>query len=138
MRIDDVMDEIATALKAVPDLRVHEHPVDSLSPPAAEVLYPEVKFDESMGRGVDKMEGGIIVSVSRVNDRAARDAIARFAGGDDSPHSIRAALHRRTLAAEWTSCAFARVINGYGIDHVVGEVLYVAYRFDVDIYGSGK
>lgn len=134
MKIDDVMEEIAEALRDIPGLSVHPHPVNTLVPPAAEVLYPDVEFDQAFARGLDRMEGGIIVSVSRVVDRAAREAISKYASGDDSPESVRAALHKH----EWKTCAFARVVRGFGVDHSVGDVPYVAYRFDLDIYGSGS
>ena len=138
MKIDDVMDEIKLALDVIPDLNVHAHPVDTLTPPAAEVLYPSVTYDQAFQRGLDFMEGGIIVSVGSVFDRAARDNLARYAGGADSPHSIHAAIHARTLAKAWTSCDVVQVRVGFGVDHVVNEVAYVAYRFNLDIHGAGN
>lgn len=134
MNIDDVMEEIAATLEAIPGLRVHPHPMDAITPPAAEVLYPDIEYDKAFQRGLSQIDGGIIVSVSRTVNRAARQAIARYAS-DEGEHSIHGALYARTLAREWTSCSYARVARGYGVDHVVGDIPYVSYRFDLAIAG---
>lgn len=140
MKIDDVMDEIGDALDTIPGtLRVYRFPVDSIEPPAAIVQLPTIEYDRAFARGLDQVDGGIIVAVSRAWDRAARDAITKFIGGEDSPESIHAALHRRTTANEWTSCAYARVVRSYPLrGFTLAEAPFAAYQFDLDIAGNGS
>lgn len=138
MDIEAVMDEIAAVLKPIPGLQVHPHPVNMLATvPAAEVLFPDIEYDQSFQKGLVRLDGGIIVSVGRVFDQAARENLTKYADPSDSPHSIHHAIRTRTRDRAWTSCDYAQVTRGYGTDHTVNEVTYVAYRFDLDIYGSG-
>lgn len=136
IEIDEVMDEIAEALKVIPGLTIYPEPADSLVPPAAEVLYPEIEYDAAFARGLDTAEGGIIVSVSRVDSRAARAAIARYVSGS-GPYSVHRALHQRKLDGDWVSCSYARVLNAYGTNHTVADIPLLSYRFDLEIVGPG-
>jgi len=129
----DVMEEIGEALRAIDGLRVHTHPVDRLEPPAAVVQFPVINYDQSFGRGTDIWEGGIVIAVSRVWDRAARDNIAPYVDGSGS-ESVHAALR----AHDWQTCAFARATRlTWPAGYQVAGVDFVAARFDLDIAGPG-
>ncbi len=139
MKITDVMKEIGSVLEGIPDLQVFPHPSDSITPPTAEVLFPDIDYDQAFQRGLSQMQGAIVVSVGRILDQAAFEALARYADPADTPHSIHAALYNHTFPEnKWTTCSYALATNGFGVDHVVNEISYVAYRFPLDIAGSGK
>lgn len=133
MILVDVMEEIGEALGVLPDVNVYAHPVDSITPAAAIVQFPNMDFDTAFQRGLDRWEGGIILAVSRVWDRAALTAISPFVSGAGGG-SVHAALRDHT----WTTCTYARATNllwpnGYQ----VAGVDYVAARFTLDIAGPG-
>lgn len=133
MKMVDVMDEIGDALGSIAGLRVHSHPVDRLEPPAAVVQFPVMNFDQAFQRGLDRWEGGIIVAVSRVWDRTARDNIARYVDGSGAG-SIHAALR----AYDWQYCSYARATRlTWPAGYQVAGVDFVAARFDLDIAGPG-
>lgn len=92
LNLADVMDQVATALEAVPGLRVFAFPPLSAQPPFAFVNMPEtIDYDSSMGRGTDRFTIEVFVGVSNQVDRSARDAIAAFAAGS-GPTSLKAAI----------------------------------------------
>lgn len=133
------MDEIGDAIDAIPGLNVYRYPADSISPPAAVVQFPTVNYDRAFQRGTDTMDGGIAVLVSRVWDRAARDTIARYVGGDDSPESIHAAIHAYTTGEKWTSCSFVRVVGDAAPQSfTVAGTDFAGYQIDLQIAGPGS
>lgn len=134
MNLGDVIDEVAHRLKAIPQLRVHPYPADTVHPPAAVVAWPErYLFDETYGRGSDRLTLPLVVVVSRVPDRAARDQLSKFCDGA-GPSSVKAAVEAGTAAA------FDSVrVTGIEFDVVqIGENDYLAATFMLDIFGPGS
>lgn len=134
MNLGDVMDEVAGRLRAIPQLRVHPYPADSVNPPAAVVAWPErYDFDETYGRGSDRMTLPLLVVVSRVPDRAARDQLSRFCDGA-GPASVKAALETGE-AMSFDSVRVTRI----EFDVVrIAENDYIAATFMLDIFGPGS
>lgn len=67
------MEDLAARLRSIPDLRVHDSPPGSVSPPAAVVGFPDaVTFDAGYHRGLDRLEIPIIVVVGKPSEAAAR------------------------------------------------------------------
>lgn len=134
-----VMNQVGDAVDTITDLNVYRFPVDSLSPPAAIVQFPTINYDRAFQRGLDRMEGGIVVLVSRVWDEAARNAIAPYVDGSGS-NSVHAALHAYTTGKQWTTCHYARVtrVSFPSGGYTVGDVPYVGAQFDLDIAGGGS
>lgn len=92
MNLGDVMDEVAGRLKAIPALRVHPFPADTVNPPAAVVAWPDrYDFDETYGRGSDRLTVPLVVVVARVPDRAARDQLSKYCNGTGAS-SVKLAL----------------------------------------------
>lgn len=134
MILFDVMAEIGEALDVVPDLNVYAHPVDSISPTAAIVQFPNMTFDAAFQRGTDRWEGGILIAVSRVWDRAALTAVSPFVSGSGGG-SIHAALR----AHDWQTCSFVRATGlTWPSGTTIGGVDYVAAQFALDIAGPGS
>jgi hypothetical protein len=134
VNLGDVMDEVAMRLKAIPGLRVHPYPADSVNPPAAVVAWPErYDFDETYGRGSDRLTLPLVLVVSRVPDRAARDHLSKFCDGT-GPASVKAALEAGV------GKAFDSLrVQGIEFDVVqIAQNDYLAATFKLDIIGPGS
>lgn len=137
MKLDDVMDEVAQAIKQIAGLRESfSYPPDKLSvSPCGYVAYPQsVDFDEAYQRGEDQLTDLPIVLVAgRVDDRATRDLLASWASGD-GPRSIKKALDEWP----WTSCDDLTVNSCEFIPEEIGGVAYLAAMFKATVVGPGE
>ncbi len=133
MDLAAVMDEVGDQLDTITGLRVHRHPPDSVQVPAAVVTYPETySYDETMGRGMDRMTLQVVVMVGKVSARTARDRLARYLNGAGA-RSVKAVVE----AHAYTSCDTVRV-EGAEIDIVsMSGVEHLAATFTIDIAGTG-
>lgn len=135
MNLAALMDEVAGVLDTVTGLRVHPHPPATVTPPAAIVSYPErVAFDQTYGRGMDRIERMPVVLVTgKATDRAARDKVAGWAAGG-GPGSIKTVLE----AHSWTECDVLTVTEcSFDVVTIAG-VDYLAAMFLLDIAGDGN
>jgi hypothetical protein len=124
-----VMDEVAEALGAIPNLRVFAYFPDRIVPPVAVVDFPKVDFDATFSRGSDQLVLPVTVLVSRVDSRSARDRLLALAG------QVKAAIE----GAEPTSYDSARVTEvEFNHSVALAAVEYAAATFSVDIIGSGS
>jgi len=135
MKLNDAMDEVATALSAVTGLRITAHPVESIVPPAGAIGYPEsIDYDQTYGRGTDQINSlPVACYVGKATSRAARNTAAAWADGT-GPTSVKAAIERHT----YTSCDNVTVTRAeFSIESVAG-VDYVQVLFLLDIIGGGS
>ncbi len=135
MNLSDVMDEIGEALRDVQGLegRVHDFAPDNITPPAAIVVLPDdIVFDETYGRGSDRITLPVIVAVGRVSDRSARDQLAKYADGSGA-HSVKTALEAYT----YDSFDTVRVTRADFDILSLGTVDYLSAIFELDIVGQG-
>lgn len=93
MRVTDVAEELAARLRRIPDLTVFAHPVASVVPPAAIVVWPDqITYDATYQRGMDTLTFPVVLVVGQTSDgRAAMDALSRYWDGS-GPWSVKAAL----------------------------------------------
>lgn len=127
-----VRDGLATNLKLINGLRVHDHIPDGLAPPAAVIEPLEVTYDEAMARGLDYYRAFILVVVGRMSERSASDSLDAYIAGSGS-QSIKAAVESDpTLGG---ACSTLRVTEALPREVIVSGVDMLAYRFEVDIYG---
>lgn len=133
MILSDVMDELANAMGTIPGLRVHAFPPDVVHPPAAVVTYPDTyTYDETYGRGMDRLEIPIVVLVGKVSDRKSRDELGAYVDGS-GPRSIKQALESGPHVAMDT----VRVMTAeFDIISMAG-VEYAAATLNADITGKG-
>lgn len=134
MRLDAVMDEVASVLTQITGLRVSGYPPDTLSDPAGYVSYPlSVDFDEAYQRGEDRFTDLPMVLVAgRVTNRATRDTVAGWVSGD-GPQSVKRAMEARV----WTSCDDMTVTScEFGVETVSGTE-YMAALFKATVVGTG-
>jgi hypothetical protein len=83
MNLADVMDDIATRVDTITGLRTFAYPPDNVPAPAAIVTYPDTyTYDETYGRGMDRVVLPVVVVVGKVSDRKSRDLIAKYCDGD--------------------------------------------------------
>lgn len=134
MNLDDVMDAVSNQLDTITGLRCFAYPPDAVAPPAAIVSYPEeIVFDETYGRGMDRMSLPVVVVVGKVSDRATRDTIAAYTSGSGSS-SVKAVLEAGTYSAFHT----IRVESvEFDVVSIAGTE-YLAALFTLDIAGSGS
>lgn len=133
MNLADVMDEIATKLSTIPNLRVFPYPPDSLQPPAAVVAYPETyTFDQTYVRGMDRLTVPVVIVEGKPTDRSSRDRLAEYCDGS-GPRSVKAALE----SGDYSAFDSLRVMSiEFDVVTIAGTD-YLAALFDLDVSGSG-
>lgn len=134
MNLDAVMEQVASKVDLIADLRVFAYPPDSLTPPAAVVSYPETyTFDETYGRGSDRLTLPVVVVVGKVTDRGTRESLAAYCDGSGAK-SVKQAVE----TGGYTALHSVRV-TGIEFDVVtIGGTDYMAALFSLDITGSGS
>jgi hypothetical protein len=135
MKLDKVMDEVASVLEQITGLRVFAYPPPTLVPPAGYVSYPlSIDFDQAYQRGEDGFRDlPMVLLVAKVTDRTARDTVAAWAAGD-GPKSVKA----RMEAHEWVTCDDLTVTSvEFDVERVAG-VDYLAAMFKATVVGPGE
>lgn len=127
-----VMAELAAAVGEITGLNVTSHPIETVSPPAAGVTYPQrIAYDLTYGRGMDKLEGvPVVVVVGAVTLATTRDRIGRYAAGDGE-RSIKARLEGR----DWAACDTVTVTSAEFDSVRYGEINYLQATFYCDVTG---
>lgn len=136
MKLGEVMDEVAAAVKQITGLsNVFAWPPSSITAPAGYVSYPRsVDFDRTYGRGEDQFTDLPIVLVcGKATDRAARDTVTQWASGD-GPRSVKAALE----SWSWRTCDDLQVTTcEFDVETIAG-VPYLAAMFKATAVGPGE
>jgi len=130
MNLGDVMDELAESIKPIIP-RTFAYPPDVIHPPAAVVGYPEIVYDSTYGRGMDRLEVPVVVMVGKVSDRASRDALEGYLAGA-GPTSIKAAVE----TGPHTAFDTVRVVGGEPDTITVAGVEHAAYTLTLDVAGG--
>jgi len=134
MNLADVARETATRLRALGLLNVHDHPIRTVTPPAAILTYPDdITFDETYGRGSDRIAGGLWVAVGAADSQSARDELAELTAGD-GPRSVKAWLE----AGEYASFDTIAVPSVRFDPVTIGSNTYMGALFTLDIQGPGS
>lgn len=134
MDLGAVMQAVADRIDTISGLRVYAYPADNIAAPAAVVTYPETYlFDETYGRGMDRMDLRVVVLVGKVSDRATRGNVAGYVAGSGSS-SVKAVVESGTYTA-FDSCR----VRDVEFDLVaMAGVEYLAATFTIDIAGEGS
>ena len=134
MNLADVMDEVAAKLDTIAGLRCFAYPADAVQPPAAIVSYPEtITFDETYGRGMDRLTLPVVVVVGKPTDRSSRDALAAYCHGSGA-RSVKAVVE----AGTYTAFDTVRVTSIEFDVVVIAGTDYLAALFDLDVAGAGS
>lgn len=128
-----VMSEVGDALDTINGLRVYRYPTDSAAAPAAIVSLPEtVTFDETYGRGMDRMALPVVVLIGRMDAKASTRQAAEYAAGSGD-RSVKAAVEGH----EYESCHTVRVEMAEFDIVTIHRVEYLGVTFTIDITGPG-
>lgn len=125
----DVMyatDQLVEALQTIDGLQVHTRPNQNLTPPAAAVSFPTVRFDETYARGLDRLEYEITVYVGERNERTAIRRVTPFI------EAVKDAVE------EWAEFQTAMVTDAQVDVLDAGEVQYLAVVFNVWIVAGDE
>lgn len=135
MNLADVMGEVGDALETIEDLkgRVFRYPSDNVAPPAAIVGLPdEITYDETYGRGSDRLSVPVFVLVSRADMRVAVETLAAYCDGSGF-QSVKAAIDNH----DYTACDTVRVASATFDVVPVAGVEQLTVEFILDVFGSG-
>lgn len=134
MDVAAIADELADLLLGIPDLRAFSWVPERVEPPCAVVTWPaSYHYDETMGRGSDRMELPVLVMVGDPDDRSARDNLAKYLN-PLSPASIKVALEG---GYPYSNLDNLRVTDvAIEVTQVAG-IDYLTARFTVDVIGNG-
>lgn len=137
MKISDVVEELAARLRKIPGLSVFAHPVDTVVPPAAIVVYPDsIAYDQAYVRGMDRITIPVVVVVGRsAHGRATMDALSGYWDGA-GPLSVKAALEAGSAGAGGV-LDYVHVPDSRAGDVSIGGVPMLAAEFTVEIVGDG-
>lgn len=133
MDLATVMDQISARLDTIAGLRCFAYPPGSVTPPAAIVTYPDTyTYDQTYGRGMDRMTLPVVVVVGKATDRTARDRLGAYCDGSGTS-SVKTVLESGT----YTAFDDVRVTGAEFDVYTLGGTDYLAAIFDCDIAGSG-
>lgn len=136
MNLTQIMEEIATVMGGVTGLRVHAHPVRTLTPPAGVVTYPEatgVEFHQTYGQGETTIPDiAVHLIAHNVTDRVARDTASAWLD-ETSPTSAVSVIE----AHAWASCDEVTVRRAEFTELTVGTVEYLDVTLHLDVTVSG-
>lgn len=132
MDLNNVVDELTTQLKTITGLRVHSEPPGTVDPPAAVISWPEVDYDGTYARGMDKLTLPLVLVVGKASERIARKTVNAYVNGSGAK-SIKAVLE----AGTYTAFDVVRVVSAAPETDFIGGVEFLAYVFSLEITGSG-
>lgn len=134
-----LMTEIDTRLKTITALRTTAIGTDTAVkvPAAVQYLPDRIDFDQTGGRGSDKISDiVVVVFVGRSNLRGAVQAIAPYLAGSGAK-SIKAKLDH-SVATPYANAFDVQVVYAE-VDYnaKIGNVEYLAALFHLNVTGSG-
>lgn len=133
MILGDVVGELATAAATITGLRIVRHPGLRIAAPALVFGFPDtIEFDQTYGRGMDRVDLPAFLMLSRLSERAAADALWDYLSGSGD-RSIKAALE----AGTYTACDDVHVVRAQAQTFTSESTEYVGALFDLTIVGKG-
>lgn len=117
-------------MSTISGLRTSATVPDNPRPPIAIVLPESVTYDMNARRGLDRYQFTVTLLVGRADDRTAQNSLDKFVVGSGS---IKTAIEAdRTLGGIVNTCRVTEMRNYASLP--VGEVLYLAAQFSVEVY----
>jgi hypothetical protein len=134
MNVTAVMEELATACDTIEGLRVVPFDQVALTPPAALLSLPSnIDYDQSYGRGMDRLTLNLHVLVSQIGGgRTNTKAVSVYADGT-GPKSVKKVLERHA----YTSCDTVQVRRAEFLRVSMNGNIYLGVVFTLDITGQG-
>lgn len=134
MIVEEVSAEIAAVLDTIPQLNTFPYWAKKVPVPGVTVGLPEsIEYDQTYGRGLDKMTVPLLVLVGLVSDRASAKELGAYMDGEGA-RSFKAVLNGHI----WTSCDDVFVASCQPDTYSSGGVALLGAEFKVDVYGQGQ
>lgn len=133
MIIHEVATEITERLGTIPKLNGFPYWIKKVPVPGFTVGLPElIEYDQTYGRGLDKITFPILVLVGQVSSaQSARDLEAYMDGS--GARSFRAVMD----AEPWQSCDDVFILSAEPDTYVSGGVTLLGAEFTVQVHGQG-
>lgn len=135
MKLAKVMEEIGDKLKAFTGHNIFDYPIDSVTPPAGIVSYPEsIQYDQTYGRGEDVFVGLPVYMVTgRVDSKDARNQVSEWT----DPTSGRSV--KRYLDTEsYNYCDSIQVVSATFDVMTIANIDYLVVIFELNVSGEGE
>lgn len=137
MNVSEVRAEIGVKLGVITGLRVFPYTVKKVPPPGAIVGMPGViTYDQTYGRGSDRITLPLWVMVAHVDARSAEADLDAYMDGSGT-RSVKAAVDSSNTNP-YSSCDTVTVTTAEPDFYTSGAVLLLGAEFTVDITGSGS
>ncbi len=135
MNLVNVMNQVAERLRTITSLagRTYAYPKESVMPPAAIVAFPETyTYDETYGRGMDRLTLPVLIVVGKASARAAHGRLGPYVAGA-GPSSVKQVLESGT----YTAFDVVRVVSVEFDTVTIASTDYLGALFDLDVTGRG-
>ena len=136
MNLQAVMEEIGDRLDTIEGLRVYRYPPKRITPPAAVLAAPETyTYDETYGRGMDRITLPVVLMVGDATDRAAWKNLSVYVDGA-GPTSVKTIVETPPTGG-YTELDTVRA-TGVEFDvWTMTGIDYIAAIVSLDIAGKG-
>jgi hypothetical protein len=126
---------IATSADAIEFLNCYGVKPDGMVEPAFYPTDADIEFDQTMGRGQDKITSTWHLAISKADDEAGQAVLNSLLKGSGAT-SLKAAIQAdRTLGGACATLRVTRLRTSRMI--LVGVVEYYGAELTIDVYGRG-
>jgi hypothetical protein len=133
--ISAVRDACVTQLSTITGLRTYDLIPDTVNVPAAVVGNLELTWDEAMQRGLDFASFDVLLITSRMSDRSAQDKLDAYLAGTGAS-SVKTVLEAGSPTGTLNgTVSTVRVTRATPISLTIASIEYLAYRYEVEVYG---
>lgn len=135
MILKNVMEEIADKLHMFTGHNIFPYPIDSVTPPAGILSYPErIEYDVTYQRGEDMFWNLPVYMVTdRVDSQDARDQVSEWTDPSSS-NSVKTFLDREN----YNSCESVQVVNATFDTMKIAGIDYLVAVFECNVSGEGQ
>lgn len=135
MNLKSVMEEIAEKLSLFTGISVFDYPVDSVTPPAGILGYPDsIDYDVTYQRGEMSFTNlPVYMITDRTDSKSARNQVAVWTDPSHSS-SVKQYLDKEN----YTSCDSVNVINATFDVMTISGIDYLVAVFECNVTGEGE
>lgn len=133
-QVGDVRDGLVDALDTIDGLNVAKWIGQQIRTPMAVVGWPQVNYDEAMGRGLDTWTIPVQIFVGLADNRTAVNRLEEYMDGAGAT-SVKAAIETdRTLGGVCDDVRVSQLGETFeGVDTTSPSIVYLAAQWDVDV-----
>jgi len=133
-QVGDVRDGLVTALDTIAGLNVAKWIGQSIRTPMAVVGWPQVDYDQAMGRGLDTWTVPVQIFVGLADNRSAVATLETYMDGAGAT-SVKAAIEADpTLGGACDDVRVTQLGETFeGVDTTSPSIVYLAAQWDVNV-----